>query len=248
MKLIQDQFSVQSETYAQHRPTYPKAIYDHILKFVETRDAAWDSCTGNGQAAYDLSPHFTSVFANDVSKNQLDNAMHADNTYYFVCRSEHTPFQTGLFNLITVAQSIHWLDFDSFAEEVLRTSAPNAILAIWGYSIPRVDVNTDDLVDTLYFRTTNKYWSQERRYVDTKYRSIQLPFEELDYKEFDHTIQWTREELTGYLTSWSGVQNYIKDKGEDPVQKVEARMKSFWRNETPKEVKMHLFLRVYKVR
>jgi 2-polyprenyl-3-methyl-5-hydroxy-6-metoxy-1,4-benzoquinol methylase len=109
-----DLFSTQANVYAAFRPTYPKELYDFIFDRVETKRKAWDCATGNGQVAGYLANHFDSVYATDISQQQLDNAIKKDNVIYSISGAEKTSFEDQQFDLITVAQALHWLDRERF--------------------------------------------------------------------------------------------------------------------------------------
>jgi ubiquinone/menaquinone biosynthesis C-methylase UbiE len=54
---------------------------------------------------------------------------------YSVQRAEKTSFPDDTFHLITVAQAIHWFDFDAFYKEVHRTIRSGGVLAVIGYGL-----------------------------------------------------------------------------------------------------------------
>src|SRR5689334_5303642 len=115
---MKDNFSTQSEQYAKFRPTYPDDLYQFLFSLIKTKNIAWDCGTGNGQVAQELSKHFKEVYATDVSEKQIKNAIQRGNIFYKVERAEQTSFPDKNFDLITVAQAIHWFDFDAFYKEV----------------------------------------------------------------------------------------------------------------------------------
>jgi len=116
---MKDNFSAQAKTYATYRPNYSQEFIDYIASFVKNKTAALDVATGNGQVAGKLAKHFVTVYATDISRKQLDNAVPAGNIVYKVERAEATSFDDKMFDLITVAQAIHWFDFDAFYKEVI---------------------------------------------------------------------------------------------------------------------------------
>src|SRR5688572_9865875 len=113
-----DYFSGHSKLYAAFRPTYPAALYDSIFSHLKNKTTAWDCGTGNGQVAGYLSEHFATVCATDISKPQLDHAVRAPNIFYTLSPAERTEFPDQHFDLITVAQAIHWFDRELFYKEV----------------------------------------------------------------------------------------------------------------------------------
>ncbi|WP_199200234.1 class I SAM-dependent methyltransferase [Adhaeribacter arboris] len=135
MKQAKNLFSAQAKEYKRFRPTYPTELYQRILQKVKNKDHAWDCGTGNGQVAAQLANYFTIVTATDISQSQLNQAELKENIRYQVCRAEQTNFANSTFDLITVAQAIHWFDFDAFYQEVARVSRPEGLLATWGYGL-----------------------------------------------------------------------------------------------------------------
>jgi ubiquinone/menaquinone biosynthesis C-methylase UbiE len=130
-----DNFSKQSEEYARYRPTYPQELYTYILSFVKDWEAAWDCACGNGQATLPLSDYFTHVFGTDISAKQIAQAARKDNITYVVCPAEETPFSDNQFDLITVAQAYHWLNWEAFEKEARRVGKNKCVIAVWMYDL-----------------------------------------------------------------------------------------------------------------
>ena len=126
---MKDNFSKQASEYSKFRPQYPDKLIDYLVSFVKNKSVALDIATGNGQVAQKLSRFFETVYAIDISQNQLDNAIPSDNIIYKVAAAENTFFKNQEFDLITVAQAVHWFDFDSFYKEIYRILKPNGIFA-----------------------------------------------------------------------------------------------------------------------
>src|SRR5215831_13247154 len=62
-----DLFGDRAEEYARHRPTYPDALFDHLVTLVERRERAWDCGAGSGQTSRSLAARFAQVIATDAS-------------------------------------------------------------------------------------------------------------------------------------------------------------------------------------
>src|SRR5664279_3988710 len=118
---MKENFSKQSDLYSKFRPGYPNKLFDFLLPLVPDKKAAWDIGTGNGQVAVKLSKHFGEVYATDLSAAQINNAVHKKNIFYSVENAEETSLPDNKFDLITVAQAIHWFDFKNFYHQVDRT-------------------------------------------------------------------------------------------------------------------------------
>jgi hypothetical protein len=244
MKPPVDNFSKQSASYALYRPKYPKALYEFLLRHTSGREAAWDCGTGNGQVAAQLAYSFEQVWASDISENQLKQAPLLPNVTYIQSRAEQTPFPPDTFNLITVAQAIHWFDFDTFYQEAYRTAKPKALLAAWGYGLLQIDTLPNSLIAAFYSEQIGQYWDSERKYIDEAYRSIPFPFEEIPAPDFSIDVSWTLSQLEGYFNTWSSVQKYMAHHTHNPVTALIDQLKPYWQPvDQPKLIRFPVFMR-----
>lgn len=244
---MKDNFSAQATQYAQFRPEYPAELYHYLQGRVTEKHAAWDCATGNGQAAKVLATIFEEVQATDISEKQLANAFQAPNIHYTNCPAEKTPFQDNSFDLITVAQALHWFSFDNFFNEVKRVAKPNAYFATWMYGLNHVNDSVDTLVRHLYKPILGDYWDAERHHIDELYAHIPFPFETIETATFSYTVRWHIEHYLGYLRTWSSVQKYIQLHNDDPIQRIEKDLRKVW-GETILDVTFPIFLKMGKVK
>ena len=242
---MKDNFSSHSSQYAKYRPGYPPELFAFLKDTVGDKEIAWDCGTGNGQVAAQLAKFFLKVEATDISRQQLENALKMSNINYSVQRAEKTSFPDAHFNLITVAQAIHWFDFEAFYAEVRRTLKPEGILAVMGYGLFRSNDATDKVIKHFYEQIIGPYWDEERRYLEEEYRSIPFPFEELKTPQFENRLHWKIEHLLGYLNSWSAVKHYEKAKDHNPVALIEEELRKSFGKEG--EVTFPLLFRVGKL-
>ena len=246
--MAKDLFSKQSDLYARYRPTYPKELYEHILSFVKEKNIAWDCATGNGQAAVVLAEHFKKVIATDISASQIEKAIKKDNIEYLVCPAESTPFDDNTFDLVTVAQAYHWINWKEFKKEVVRVSKPGAIIAIWVYfrNMPG-DKKVDDAIFSFYENVTKPYWDQARKFVEEMYETVEFDYELLPVKQFETTLNWQREDMIGYISSWSAIQKYIKVKGHSPMPIIEEEINKLWPKGEVKKVNFPIYLKLGRI-
>jgi ubiquinone/menaquinone biosynthesis C-methylase UbiE len=246
--MAKDLFSKQSDLYARYRPNYPKDLYDYIFSFVKEKNTAWDCATGNGQAAIVLADHFKKVIATDISAAQIDKATRKENIEYLVCPAESTPFNENTFDLVTVAQAYHWIKWKEFKKEVTRVCKPGAIIAVWMYYNHRTgDERITDAVHDFYENVTKPYWDYERKYVEEKYSTVEFDYEPLPVKEFQTILEWKREDLVGYISSWSAIQKFIKANGYSPVSVIEEEIKKLWAEGEVKKVVFPIYLKLGRV-
>jgi len=243
---MKDNFSTQAKAYAQYRPYYPPEMIAYIVSLVHDKDAALDVATGNGQVAAALSPYFKEVYGTDISAKQLQNAKTAPNVVYKEGSAEDTGFNNEQFNLVTVAQAIHWFKFDAFYAEVKRILKPDGLFAVMGYGLFSTNPETDVIINHFYKDIIGSYWDSERKYIDENYTTIPFPFKEIEAKKFTNNFTWTFEQLTGYLETWSAVQHYIKQKGSNPVDLIREELQSSW-EKSDKQVMFPILLRIGKI-
>jgi ubiquinone/menaquinone biosynthesis C-methylase UbiE len=244
---MKDNFSKQASGYSKFRPQYPDELIRYIVSFVENKSKVLDVATGNGQVAHKLSAFFETVYGIDISQNQLDNAYVADNIIYKVASAENTFFKNQEFDLITVAQAVHWFNFDSFYKEVYRILKPNGIFAVIGYGLFSTNADSDKILNHFYYNIVGPYWDAERKYLDENYLTIPFPFEEQVVEKFENQLEWTFKELIGYLETWSATQHYISKNNQNPIDLIRGELKSSW-EENDKKVTFPLLLRIGKLK
>ena len=241
-----DYFSGQdhAKLYAAFRPVYPENLYRFIFAHLNGRSAAWDCATGSGQVAEYLSHHFSQVQATDISQQQIANAYQAPNITYAVAPAEKTPFPDHHFDLITVAQALHWFDTDAFYTEAKRVLKTDGLLAVWGYALCKVSDPIDAIFLDFYQHTVGPYWDSARRLVEEQYRSVPFPFKKIEAPAFYIRTIWTLDQYTGYLSTWSATQKFIQQNSFDPVPALIPKLAKYWPKTEQKEVRFPIFLKL----
>ncbi|TDL15182.1 S-adenosyl-L-methionine-dependent methyltransferase [Rickenella mellea] len=139
--------------YAAGRPTYPRQLFDFVLKYHETSGSGkhrWDTAVdlgcGTGQATVELNA-FKRVIGVDPSTKMIDGAKQyvellgpVTNQFEFVTSpAENLSFlEDGSVDLVVSAQSAHWLDWHKLWPELARILRKDGSVAIWGYSQMRL--------------------------------------------------------------------------------------------------------------
>ena len=244
---MKDYFSKQSENYSKYRPAYPDELFDYILGYVPEKKLAWDCGTGNGQSAVAMAARFESVYASDISVNQVSNAVKRNNIRYVIEPAESCSLADNTVNLVTVSQALHWFHFDQFYAEAKRVSAPNGIIAVWTYPLMKIDPLIDRIIDEFYAVKLNDYWDKERCYVDEEYKTIPFPFTELPSRRFNIEVNWNLYDLEGYLNTWSALQKYISINNENPVALVIQDIREHWAGNEYRVITFPVYLRIGKV-
>jgi len=244
---MKDNFSKQASEYLKYRPHYPNKMIDYLVSFVKNKEVALDVATGNGQVAHQLSHYFEKVYATDISQNQLDNAVQAPNLVYKLESAEKTSFGNETFDLITVAQAIHWFNFDLFYKEIYRILKPEGIFAVLGYGLFSTNIESDVIIRNYYYAIIGSYWDEERRYLDENYETIPFSFNEIKTERFENHFTWSFEELMGYLETWSATQHYILKNSKNPLDLIRDELEISW-HKNDKKVTFPLLLRIGKLK
>lgn len=241
---MKDNFSRQSIDYVKFRPHYPKELFGFLMPLLKEHHLAWDVATGNGQVANVLAEYFNQVIATDISENQLKHAIQKHNINYRVESAEQSSLPDKSVDLITIAQAIHWFNFEAFYREVRRTLKPNGLIAVIGYPLFSIEPGIDTIIQQFYSETLHLCWDPERKYIDDHYSTIPFPFHEMQTPAFSMNYNWSLHDLVGFLNTWSAVQHYIRQYHANPVEEVRKKLSAIWIDKEKKPVFFPLIIRV----
>ncbi len=245
---FKDLFSKHSGEYAKYRPTYPAALFDYLAALPAGRESAWDCGTGNGQAAGEIASRFEKVIATDASEAQLSQAKPRANIEFRVARADSSGLPAQSVDLVTVAQAFHWFKAEDFFAEARRVAKPGAAIALWCYGLCTVTPEIDKVMAHYYEGVIGPYWEPERKLVDEHYRTIEFPFQEVRPPRFNIELDWSMDQMLGYLSSWSATQIGMKKLGANPVERILPELEKAWGpRETQHHVKWELGMRVGKI-
>jgi ubiquinone/menaquinone biosynthesis C-methylase UbiE len=222
---FQNLFDKQAKDYARYRPGYPRQLYELIAKNAPGHALAWDAGTGSGQAALSLAEYFDSVIATDSSQAQVEHARPHPQVTYRVVAAESSGLDDSSCDAVTVANAVHWFNVPAFFKEAERVLKPGGVVAVWCYTEVIAEKPMDEVTQKLK-DDIRPYWPAPVRLVSDKYRNLEFPFEEIEAPEFMMDVHWTFDQILGYFSTWSAVQNYIADKGTDPVADLRKQFKS----------------------
>jgi len=241
---FKDHFSKQAPDYAKFRPHYPSEMFEFLGTTTPSHELAWDCATGNGQAAVGLASVFTQVIATDASESQIANAERYQGVEYRVAPAEQSGLQSGSFDLVLVAQALHWLNHDHFYPEVRRVLKQNGVFAASAYNLLRTDRPVKEIVKRYYYEIVGPYWPPERALIE-KFEEIPFPFSERRTPEFEIVAEWNLEHLMGYLWSWSSTQRFVAATNRNPVDQIANDLEKAWGDpQKTKRIAWPLALRV----
>jgi SAM-dependent methyltransferase len=215
---------------------------------VASRETAWDSATGSGQAALGLANHFDHVFATDVSSAQLRHARRHPRIEYRVAPAERSGLAGSSVDLVVAAAALHWFDLPRFYAEARRVVRPGGVVAAWTYHVAHVEPPLDAILWPFYRDVVGPHFAEGARIVDARYAGITLPGRELRAPAFRVSVSWTARQVLRFVRTWSGVQSYIAATGQDPVAGlVTAIEDAFSPGDSAREVCWPLYLRAARL-
>lgn len=246
MNTFKDHFSKQAGIYVQYRPTYPKELYAYLASLMKDHFLAWDCGTGNGQSAVQLTEFYEQVYASDPSEQQIRNGIQHEQITYKVESAEQTTLKDQSVDLVTVAQAVHWFDFDRFYTEVKRVLKEDGIIAVWAYGVPLVSPELDPFIRNFHDNVIGEFWQKENKMIENEYVAVPFPFEPIAAPAFHIRKHWTRQELLGHFRTWSATQKYIDKYNINPLGKLEEELAEYWNETEKKDVIWKLILKVGK--
>lgn len=222
-------FGAYASAYRAYRPAYPEPIYDLVAEAAPRPERVWDCGSGSGQAATGLAGRFALVIATDLSAAQLGFADRGGRIVRIAAAAESAPLAARSVDAVTVAQALHWFDFEPFFAEVARVCAPGGVFAAWSYGLVRVAPDVDRVLDRLHGDILGGWWLPRRRHVDEAYARIRVPFEPIDVRVLDMVKRLSFADLLGYLDTWSAGRTWREAHGgRDPVEAVREALEAAW--------------------
>lgn len=243
---FQDLFSKQSGQYSIYRPQYPKELFEFLTSLCQQHHLAWDCATGNGQAALGLVNHMENIIATDASEEQIKNCIPHERITYKVEQAEKNSIHDHSIDLITVAQAIHWFDFDVFYKEVHRVLKKEGIIAVWAYGFPMINATVDKIMMDLHENKLGEFWLPQNRMIENKYVDILFPFKQITAPEFSIEKQMSFSDFIGFIRTWSALPRFIEKYHFDPVDDFQTKLSDQWPVDEERIVRWDLILKVGK--
>lgn len=227
--------------YQSHRPDYPAALFQWLAQHSPGHRLALDLGCGSGQACRALEPWFGKVLGGDVSVDQL-TAAPPGASHYVAAHADALPVADNSVDLITVAQALHWFPLPAFFHESARVLRDDGLLAIISYGLCSV-AGLEGLIEDFHDHTLKPWWPAARWLVIEGYRSITLPWPEIEGPPpMPLERQWRWRDMAGYLDTWSALVK-ARDHGDDPLAAFLPVLREHW-GEAERTVRWPLQLRV----
>jgi SAM-dependent methyltransferase len=238
-----DHFSALAARYAAYRPHYPPALVGVLADRCERHDTAWDVGCGNGQLSVALAARFAHVVATDPAQAQLDHAERDPRVAYHCAPAEASGLPDASADLVVAAQAAHWFDWPRFVTEAGRVVRPGGLVALVSYRNAELASEVGERL-VAYYRDIEPYWPGGRVHVNNGYRDLGLPWPAVAAPPLEMTTTWTRDELVGYITTWSATARLVAARGEGLVDELRGRLAEVWPDHEPREVRWPLTIKL----
>jgi ubiquinone/menaquinone biosynthesis C-methylase UbiE len=215
-------FSGKAESYAKARPSYPQEAVDYVCSFAKPNVVFADIGAGTGKWAELIAAKGYEIFAvepNDDMRKELEDTLSPfGNAHIIKGTDADTNLPPHSFDIITVAQALHWFDLDKFRTECERILKPD------GKVITVYNRNPEGSSPKLSKLSTDEF------YINPT------------IKEFDNPIYFSRDEWLNYRLSHShdpkpGDENY-----ESHIEEVK---KQFVERAIDGKIKIHMTTAIY---
>ncbi|KAI5477828.1 trans-aconitate 3-methyltransferase [Pseudohyphozyma bogoriensis] len=174
--------------YAASRPSYPPALYSHVLNYASKSPSSLPTSTktntrtlvdlgcGPGLSTFAFLPHFDKILGLDPSAAMVNAAegLKVDEDI----EGKDVRFEQGFgedmkmvedasVDLIVAGQAAHWFDAPAVYAEVQRVLKPGGSFAFWGYGevfFPN-NPSINPLISQYSAGTLGAYWQQPGRSI-----------------------------------------------------------------------------------
>jgi len=238
-----DHFSQLAARYAAYRPHYPPDLAGALAERCRRRDVAWDVGCGSGQLSVALAAQFDRVVATDPAQAQLDHAERDPRIEYRCERSEASSLGDASAELAVAAQAAHWFDWPRFVAEAGRVVRVGGLVALITYRNAELPAEVGERLARFY-REIEPYWPSGRAHVFNRYRDLTFPWPAVEVPEIEMTATWTRDELVGYISTWSATSRFVAARGEAPVDELRRQLAAVWPDNETREVRWPLTIKL----
>jgi SAM-dependent methyltransferase len=209
-------FDPVAKLYAQVRPTYPDAVYDHLLRLGRRERFACgvDIGCGGGQSLHGLAR-----IADKVIGVEPADGLRAEAQRKYPDRSivagtgERTGLADGCCDVATIATAFYWMDAEAVLTEIRRIVVPHGVFATYKYDFPRAHGTAGSVVEQHLLR----HWDAHRsKKLTDKDRTAELMeqsayFAEIESPVVPYVIDYTVPQFVQFLASTSYVSAYLRD-------------------------------------
>lgn len=159
---------------------------------------------------------------------QITNAVPCERVYYSVQPAEQTEFEDDSFDVVSVAQALHWFDYTRFFPEVHRVLKPGGIFAAWTYDWMNVTEEFDRQLKVSLLDVLKPYWARENSLAWGGYKDVPFPFEPLEVPKIPMRFEWDLFQMMAYVHTWSAVRRWMNETGNEFFERAGEELTTVW--------------------
>jgi SAM-dependent methyltransferase len=210
--MSRSRFDAVARQYDAGRPGYPEALFDSIEEMSGSFLAGAvlaDVGAGTGISTRALIERGARVVAVDHGAAMLQTLRgRSPDAAAVLADANQLPFGSGSLDLVTFAQSWHWVDLDRAPAEVLRVLRPGGALAVW-WNLP--DEGGEQWLSEHRARLRDAGQHVVGAHFSAAWRSIPSAFESLDVETTN--ISWDRTVPVDVILDEVRSKSYIEELG-----------------------------------
>ena len=204
-------FSTAAERYHRHRPAYPVALFDWLIRYARLAPGApvADIGCGTGISTRQLVERGLDVVGVDPNEDMLAYARAAGGARYERGEAAATGLPAAAFDLVTVAQAFHWFEVPLALREIRRVLRPGrACVAFWNL---RGASPFNEEYDRLLRQHSTEYAVLEKPAATTATLRERPEIHDVEETELPNRQRLDREGLVGRAWSSSYVTHGLAD-------------------------------------
>jgi SAM-dependent methyltransferase len=214
-------FTDLADNYAEYRPAYSPFVRNAIAGLLPMGAKAADIGAGTGiwaQMLFEAGCRVDAVEPNDAMRRA--GVEKRPNLHWFDGSAEDTGLSTGQYDLVSMASSFHWPDFNRAVAEFGRLLKPSGYFtALWNTRNIAGNALLEDIEETLHTMLPGlkRVSSGRSKFTDSLTDRLQRCgiFDEVMYMEGNHTEQQTPKRYCGL---WESVNDIRVQAGEEKFQ------------------------------
>jgi ubiquinone/menaquinone biosynthesis C-methylase UbiE len=229
ISVVMNYFSFRSaaERYARGRLYFHPLIVSRIRKFLSLKrpvSDALDVGCGTGLSTVALKEIARHVIGVDASAEMLALAPRGNGLTFLAARAENLPFREAEFDLISVAQVIHWVERDGFLREANRILHPGGWLVVYDDYFSPGEAEDSELGQWYKTEYLERYPAPPRAEITfTAENTEPFGFRLMRDECHQHRIALSLTALTDYLVTQSNVIAVVEG-GKETIEETRARL------------------------
>lgn len=237
MKISHGNFDKLADNYDKFRPGYSETVKNIILKHVDSSKikfadvgagtGIWTRIVNNDESVIHSTAVEPSYNMRSLGKKHIDNK----SIVWLEGSAEKTNLNENSYDLITMASSFHWANFNRATKEFHRVLKDNGVFCcLWNpryINDNKILLDIEKKISELNPNIT-RVSSGKSQFVEdlTKNFKNNKYFHDLVFVEAQHKVQMSKDHYIGAWLSVNDIQHQLGDKFEDFIEYIKTKIKN----------------------